>query len=139
MIDDALFDHIENNLSVVGGFEIGSAEGQDPPNTVMFKVEDPELKAVLCDVQGESGEATFQFSRYEGGNAGDAANSFNTSKNHELLKQQVNKIGGVIGVSPNEYRLWGNRCTGVKPLNDGGQALVTWGAFFELTIKWEKV
>jgi hypothetical protein len=140
MIDTIFYDYIRLNLTYTESFVFGSAEGFDAPYIIMFKVTDPERPNTLCQKQGDSGEALFQFSAYYGGNTSDPNNAANTVVNLEAFKTQVATIKGIIGTSPNDYRIWSNVTTGVKLLRGGdGVNLLTYGAFFETTIRWEKL
>lgn len=139
MLDDIFFKHIKDNLSGFGNaIKYGSAENITAPYTVMMKVSDPENKIVLCNNQGESGQALFQFVRYTGGNRAPAANSIETVKDHDAFKVIINAMTREIGTTPNAYRLIGLKCTSAKPFNDGSQELMGWSAIFECFFMWEK-
>ena len=130
MIDEVLYEHINTNLVLPATFKFGSADGEDPPYIVMFKVSDPERPNVLCQDQGESGDALFQFSCYTVSSAG------YTIKTLDQLKIQVAQIWGEIGTTEN-YRIWNNETYGVTILGDGEAQTQIWGAVFELRIWWE--
>lgn len=137
MIDQVLYEHIRDNLTYTGGFEYGSAEDINAPYIVMIKVADPERPEVLCQEQGQSGRAVFQFSGYLGGNNADAATPANIVLYLEAFKDQVNKITGVIGTTT-QYRINNNSTEGVRLLSDGASSNLAWGAIFETTIWWEE-
>jgi hypothetical protein len=141
MIDLVLFQYILNNLTFSSStsFRFGSAEGQTPPYIVMFKVDDLERPETLCQDQGDSGRALFQFSGYGGGNSGTATNAGGVVQLLEALKVQVATILGEIGSAPDDYRIWSNQTGGVRLIGSGAQSLFTWGAFFESDIWWEKI
>ena len=139
MLDDIFFKYIKDNLSGFGtAIKYGSAENITAPYTVMNKVSDPENKIVLCNSQGESGQALFQFVRYTGGNKAPASNSIKTVKDHDAFKVIINAMAREIGTSPNAYRLIGLRCTGARGFDGGGQSLMGWSAIFECSFMWEK-
>lgn len=137
MIDVEFFRYLTVDLSITNLF-YGSAESATPPYAVMFKVNDPERRITLCDVQGGAGEALFQFSGYAGGE-GIAADGLSTVQYLETIKDQVKDVKGVIGTSPNDYRIWHNQTGGVRIINDGFNSLQRWGAIFETLIRWEKI
>ncbi len=140
MIDKALYNHILNNFTLTGDFVFGSAEGSTPPYIVMFKVEDLERPEVLCEDQGESGRAIFQFSAYGGGvNSGAASNAATTIEFLEAFKIQLQALKGNIGSSPDNYHIWENQTGGVRILGEGNNSLSIWGAFCESQIWWRKL
>lgn len=136
MIDRVLYEHIRDHLIIpeIGGvtpdFRYGSAEGSNPPYIVLFKVEDPERPFVLCEEQGEAGQALFQFSGYANKDAS------NTITWLESLKRQVALIKGVIGVDT-QYRIINNITSGVIILREN--SLSIWGSVFDCQIWWELV
>lgn len=139
MIDIALYDYIYDNLTLTTDFKLGDAGGSVAPYIVMFKVNDPERPETVCEKQGDSGRALFQFSGYAGGTDGEGANAYETITILEALKVQVANIRGDLGTAPDDYNIWQNITGGVRLLNDGGQTLQTWGAFFECNIWWKKL
>ena len=132
MIDRMFYSHIKDNLSYTFDFKFGSAEGVEPPYCVMFKVADMERPEVLCEEQGDSGRALFQFSYYSGLDAS------NTVYDLEQFKRQVALIKGTIGTET-IYRINNNVTGGVVILRDGASSLSVWGAMFECEIWWEYV
>lgn len=140
MIDKELYNHILNNFTIVGNFVYGSAEGFDPPYIVLFKVFDPERPEVLCESQGDSGRALFQFSAWTGGaNSSIASNAAETVEYLEAIKTQMQVLKGDIGASPTDYHIWENQTGGVRLLGEGTNSLGIWGAFFESEIWWRKL
>jgi hypothetical protein len=137
MIDEALYKYLTVDLSITNLY-YGSANNRTPPYTVMFKVNDPEVRVTLCDTQGNSGEALFQFSGY-GGGEGPAADASSVVASLEVIKNQVKGVKGIIGTSPNDYRIWYNQTSGVRLINDGNNILQRWGALFETLIRWDKI
>jgi len=138
MIDQILYEHIKNNLTITGGFEYGSGEGLTAPYIIMTKVTDPERQEVQCQKQGEAGRAIFQFSGYLGGSNGDAANASSTIVYLNDFKEQVKNIIGEIGTTT-KVRINNNITEGVLLLNDGQAENLAWGAIFETTLWWEYV
>jgi hypothetical protein len=100
----------------------------------MFKVSDLERPESFCDNQGETGEATFQFSGYTGGNT----NALSNVLSLQDFKEQVKDIIGIIGTTE-QYVITANTTNSVRLLRDGESSLNVWGAFFETTIKWKKI
>ncbi len=140
MIDVELYNHVLNNFSLTGAFVYGSAEGETSPYIVMFKVEDLERPEVLCESQGESGRALFQYSAYTGGAASStASNAAETVVFLEAFKTQLQSLKGDIGSSPNDYHIWENKTGGVKLLGEGVNSLDIWGAMIESEIWWRKL
>jgi len=137
-IDQILYEHIKNNLVITGSFEYGSGESLTSPYIIMIKVADPERPETLCEEQGESGRAVFQFSGYAGGSNADAANAASTLTYLDAFKEQVNKIKGEIGTT-DKVLINNNITTGVTVLNDGQAENLAWGAIFETTIWWGRV
>jgi hypothetical protein len=138
MIDETFFEYIRDNLSLAGTFHYGSARGATPPYYILNKISDPERPVVLCEDQGDTGQALFQFSAYAGGE-GTVSNAANHIVFLEALKIQVNQIRGVIGTSPDDYTIWFNNTGGVRLLGNGTNILDVWGAMFETTIWWKKL
>lgn len=140
MIDQVLYDYILTNFTFTGDFVFGSAEGSDPPYIVMLKVTDLERPEVLCESQGDSGRALFQFSAYAGGAEQTAAtNAAETVVYLEAFKNQMKLLKGNIGTSPDDYHIWENKTGGVRLLGEGASTTGIWGAFFELEIWWRKL
>lgn len=132
MIDSVLYNHIRTNITYTGSFVYGSAEQRTAPYIIMYKVSDAERPVTNCDIQGEVGEAVFQFSAYTGENA------IKTVEFLQAFKEQVKTIIGVIGTTE-QYRIDSNYAEGVKILSDGSNSLNVWGAFFDTTIRWVKL
>lgn len=140
MIDQELYDHIRTNFIYTGEFVFGSAEGVEPPYIVMIKVTDLERPEVLCETQGESGRALFQFSAYMGGAEQTAAtNAAQTVLYLEAFKNQMQGLKGDIGSAPDDYHIWENQTGGVRLLGEGVSTTGIWGAFFESEIWWRKL
>lgn len=137
MLDKVFYDYIVANVTYTGSFKYGSAEGITPPYTVMVKISDPERANVLCQDQGDAGEAVFQFSAYLGGSDGAGANAAETILFLEDIKNQIADIKGVITSGAESYRIWDNKTSGVILIP--GQTLEKFGAVFDCVIKWEAV
>ena len=139
MIYKAIYTLCNTELIPPASIYFGSAPaGVTGSYIVFFKVDDLERPLTLCNAQGDTGEALFQFSGYVGGGVG-AANPSATVELLEDLKSQINQIKGVIGTAPDDYRIWDNVTGGVRLLGDGSSSLGVWGAFFEMTLRWEKL
>ena len=132
MIDREFYKHIRDNLAPAFAFKFGSAEGEEPPYCVMFKVVDLERPITLFLEQGDTGKALFQFSLYAGSDA------TNTVYLLEAFKRQVALIKGNIGTET-IYRIYNNITSGVVILREGASSLNIWGAMFECEIWWEYV
>lgn len=137
LIDKHFELHIQSTFTLALPLIYGSAEGQTEDYYVMVKVFDPERPFVLCKEQGESGKALFQFYIYRGGAESEATNAALTLAQLQLLKEQVKTVKGLIGTSPNQYRIHNNITSAVLSLGAGDNTLSTWGAVFESIIWWE--
>lgn len=139
MIDIAIYRYIKDVIGITTPFVYGSGEGLTAPYIRMFKVTDEERPEVLCEKQGDSGRALFQFNLYTGGTVGAGSNAAQAIQDLEVLKKQVALIKGNIGITPLDYNIWNNITTGVRNIADGSQTLQTWGSLFESTIWWKKL
>lgn len=140
MIDTIIYDYIDTNFGLTYNWYYGSAEGGGAQYARMFKIFDEERPETLCDFQGDTGRATFQFDFYYGGNlTTGGVNAHDTLVMGEAFKNQFKLVRGVIGSPPNDYRIENNITQGVRLLGEGGQTQVTWGAFFEAEIWWTKL
>ncbi len=138
MIDVVLYDHIYDNFGLAYQFYYGSAEGSTGKYGVMFKVTDLERPETLCDEQGDTGKALFQFSFWDGGNTGIATNAIHVLQLAETFKDQFKTLRGVIGTTE-QYRIENNITQGARLLAGGAQETQIWGAFFEADIWWSRV
>ena len=111
----------------------GSAEGQSGTYHVMIKVADAERPDTLCQEQGDSGRALFQFSTY-GENAPTIIINL-----AETLKDIVADVKGVIGTAPNKFSIYNNMTSSVTLINEGSSSLNVWGVIFESEIWWTKI
>ena len=132
-LDQILTNYIKANLTYTGTFVYGSAEGTTAPYIVLTKVSDLEQPEVLCDTQGDSGRALFQFSAYTEGGPGFMVEYLND------FKEQVKNIRGVIGSAPDEVRINNNITNGVSLIGDGASTQGVWGAIFETELWWEYI
>jgi hypothetical protein len=140
MIDATLYNHIIDNFTYTGEFKFGSAEGAKPPYIIQLKVADLERPETLCESQGDSGRALFQFSAYGGSNDTDPVmKAYDLVGYLEGFKNQMQSLKGNIGVNPDDYKIWENQTGSVRPLGEGVNSLGTWGAFFQSFIWWEKL
>jgi hypothetical protein len=142
MISLAIEEHIKQNFNFTGflegvGFNYGSGEGMTEPYIIMFKVNDPERPITLCNEQGDSGEALFQFNGYSGG-VYSASNAAHTEQILEEMKNQVKNLKGAISTSFGDYRIQRNQTEGVRLISEGQEEAQTWGAFFESILVWER-
>lgn len=138
MIDTVLYNWIYDNFGLSYDFYYGSAEGATGKYGVMFKVTDLERPETLCNFQGETGRALFQFSFWDGGNTGTKTNAHATLLIAEAFKEQFNQLRGVIGTTT-QYRIENNICQGARSLGEGAQSLQVWGAFFQANIWWTEL
>jgi hypothetical protein len=139
MIDQTFQEAIEALYSTYEIF-YGSAESQsqtDKNNNVsyhvMVKIVDPERPFTLCDEQGDSGMALFQFATYSGGDP------TVTMREAQVLHDIVKDVRGTIGVSPNDYLIDNNITQGVRLIGEGTNSLGVWGVIFTTEIQWHKI
>lgn len=132
MIDQYFQAHIESLYSTYSIY-YGNAQGATEPYHLMIKVADPEQPVVLCEDQGDAGQALFQFSTYAGDDPTVAM------RYAEVLKNVVNTIKGTIGTDPNDYMIDNNITSGVRLISDGAGSLMVWGVIFETEIWWHKI
>ena len=134
-IDQAIYDHVK-----ALGFNIffGSAEGVSMPYYTMIKISDAERPDVLCEAQGESGQAVFIFEGHAGGQ-GQAGSASSTLTYTQLLHDAVKNIKGLIGTAPNEFRIWNNTTNGVVLSNRAAQSLSIWSSEFSVVFWWSAV
>jgi hypothetical protein len=145
MIDTVLYDWIYDNFSLTDitkdgfiQFYYGSAEGASSAYSVMFKVTDLERPETLCNSQGETGRALFQFNFFSGGNTGESTNAVETLRIAEAFKEQFNQLRGVIGTT-SQYRIENNVCQSARLIGEGSQTMGIWGAFFQAEIWWTEL
>jgi hypothetical protein len=135
-IDQIIYEYIQAQ-----GFNIyyGSAENQVYPYYVLYKIDDEERPVTLCEAQGEAGKAIFIFEGYVGGTA-NAGSGPKAVQYAQLLHDVVKNIRGIIGIPPDDYRIWSNETRGVTLMNkDNTQTLMIFGAEFETIIDWQKL
>lgn len=146
MIDTVLYDWIYDNFTltdITNGsfiqFYYGSAEAAEGAYGMMLKVSDLERPETLCNVQGETGRALFQFSFWDGGNTGANTNSVEVLRLAESFKDQFDQLRGVIGTT-SKYRIENNMTQGARLLTGGTEQVAqVWGAFFEADIWWTEL
>lgn len=105
----------------------GQPSGPTKPYIVALVVP-PNLETpqVFAEEQGEGGELTLQFSC--------AADSPQEALSQlQALTTVVRGIRGLIGTSPDQYRVSANRCSGVQSFS---ASLGTWSAIFDCTVVW---
>ena len=111
----------------------GSAEGATGIYHIMRKIADNERPNVLALEQGGSGNMLLQFNTHGGTDMGDC------EIKAEALKVAVGGISGLIGTTPNRFRIWNNETTGVRVISDVVNDKLVWGCLFETTLWWESV
>ena len=140
MFELVLYNHIKDNFTIVGEFKYTSGNGANKPYIIQLKVTDPERPVVLCDAQGDVGQALFQFT-----GTGDSISSnppmgaAQVAQHVEDFKNQLKLLIGVIGVTPNHYFIWNNITEGVRSLGEGENSTSISSAFFESTLWWNKL
>jgi len=147
MIDTILYNYIYDNFTLTDitddgfiQFYYGTAEGANGAYATMFKVTDSERPETLCNFQGDTGRALFQVNFWAGGNTGASTNAVQTLEIAEDFKNQFKELRGVIGTSPDDYRIENNITQGARLLTSGTeQTPEVWGAFFEADIWWTKL
>lgn len=138
MFDKALYDYLIASVVTTQTLVFGTAENTSPPVIGMVKISDLERPNVLCQKQGTSGKVMIQFASWSGG-ANSAQDSSTVVAFLNVFKILVAGVKGPIGVTPDDYRIWNNMTGSVKLIGEGEQSLMTWGAFFESILWWEKV
>jgi hypothetical protein len=134
-IDQAIYYYM---VSLGFNIRYGSAEGEEFPYYVFNKITDTERPNSLCQEQGDSGQAAFIFEGYVGGQA-QAAGADDALTYVQTLHDIVNKLKGVIGTAPNQFRIWNNVTSGVTTVQRSSETLLIWGAEFNTIIWWEIV
>jgi len=130
MIQEAFYDKVTNAAAALPTpILYGIQKGTAAPFYVMQKISDAERPESVCESQGQSGRALFQFTVASRGTAG------STEALLEDLKDVVADIIGDFVYNGTTYNIWNNVTTGVVSL--GGASLDTWDAEFETTIWWE--
>jgi hypothetical protein len=135
VFSEVFYNHIVASGPSVTYF-YGSAEGGSTEYVIINKIEGGERPETLCQDQGEASRSLYQFSAYTGGTTGEAGSAGYTQKFLETVKDYVKTVKGVIGTSE-QYRIWNNVTSGVRPLGD--TQLQSWGAMFEVELWWEEV
>ncbi len=135
-LSHVLYEHIKTTFTLDGAFRYGSAEGETGKYIVMFKIADPEEPLVLCDENGQEGQAIYQFSAYLGQEL--ASDSLQTENYLQDFKDQFDALIGVIGTTE-QYRIWYNRPSGVTVLGEGVNEKNIWGSVFDAVLRWTKI
>jgi len=136
MIDTVLYDWIYDNFSLAYDFFYGSAEQATGKYGVMTKISDLERPETLCNFQGDTGRALFQFSFWAGGSIGADTNAVETLQMAEDFKNKLKLLRGVIGTTE-QYRIENNMTEGARII--GVEGYQTWGAIVESNIWWTKL
>jgi hypothetical protein len=128
----ALIEYIDANIVLSYPLYFGSGERADGAAHYLMKiVNDPEQPAVICEQQGEAGNAIVQFD-FIAGNQAESSGAGFVSDELETLKIGV---AGIIGDIGNNYSIWDNTTGGVTLIGDTDSQ--TWGALFESTLAWK--
>jgi hypothetical protein len=133
MFKQELYTHIKNNMSSWGiesDIVYGNAEGYTAPYIVLNTIDDPEMKVLLCDDQGDAGVFSCQFTAFID------KDITSTLMFMEPFKNKIQELRGVIG-NTTQYRIDYNRTSGVKEITAGDMA--RWVVFFESILTWSKV
>ena len=127
----ALFNDIETNWADVEAETIyfGTPEGVTGQFVVMNIVVPGERPVVLCEDQGEAGQADLQFS----GVAASRQKAYNLL---ESCKDYVQSIMGDISIDAFDFKVDENITDGVRGFD---ASLNTWQALFEARFIWHAV
>ena len=121
---------------VAGGVAcVPLAEGADGSSYYhqIIIVDDTGQGSTLWQDQGEGGNMLLQVNTW-GGN-----DSVGVYKKAKALKDVCAGIAGLIGTSPNQFRIWQNVTTEPRTIADGQNENLVWGILFEMTLQWDKV
>jgi hypothetical protein len=129
-----LYTYIKTNIEPLLPYDLyygAQSPATDAPFYRMILISDSEQPEVICEQQGQAGQALIQFD-FNGGNTSVNASLGWAEDELEKLKVLVASLRGDIGT----FTVWQNFTGGVQSIGD--PTAQWWGVLFESTLGWNK-